>query len=136
MAAPQPVPWRTIVATVAVVGGALLGVVLVVHLARIIAWLVVAGFFAVILSPGVDWLERRFRLRRGLATAIVFISVLLLLALMLWAFITPVVHEVQKFIDDLPRIVSDARHGKGPIGDIVKRYDLDKKLDENQDKIR
>ena len=136
MAARQRVPWRTIIASVAVVGAALLSVVLVVHLARIIAWLVVAGFFAVILSPAVDWLERRAHLRRGLATAIVIVTVLALFALMLWAFITPVVHGVQKFVDDLPRTVSDARHGKGPIGDIVKRYDLDKKLDQNQDKIR
>jgi predicted PurR-regulated permease PerM len=55
---------------------------------------------------------------------------------MLWAFITPVVRQVNNFVDDLPHYVEDAKSGKGPIGDLVKRYDLDKKVQENQAKIQ
>jgi predicted PurR-regulated permease PerM len=132
----QQVPWRTIFASVAVVAGALLGVVLIQHTARILAWLVVAGFFALVLSPAVDWVEQHLHLRRGLATGLVFTTVLALVVLMLWAFITPVAHQINQFVDDLPHRVEDARNGKGAIGDIVKRYDLDKKIQENQAKIQ
>jgi predicted PurR-regulated permease PerM len=131
----QQVPWRTIFASVAVVAGAFLLVLLLEQLARIIAWLVVAGFFALVLSPAVDWVEHHAHLRRGLATGLVFGTVFSLVVLMLWAFITPVAHQVSQFADNLPSYVADARDGKGPIGDLVKRYDLDKKIKENQDKI-
>src|SRR5437879_2183553 len=132
----QAVPWRTIFASVAVVAGALLALLIVQHTARIIAWLVVAGFFAVVLAPAVDWCEHRLHLRRGLATALVFVLVLVLIALMLWAFITPIARQAQDFADNLPQYVSDARNGKGAIGDLVQRYDLDKKVQENQQKIQ
>ena len=132
----QPVPWRTILASVAVVAGAVLAAVIIQHTARIIAWLVVAGFFAVVLAPAVDWVEQHLHVRRGIATGLVFGTVIALIALMLWAFITPVARQIHDFADNLPRYVSDARHGKGAIGDLVKRYDLDQKVRDNQDKIQ
>jgi predicted PurR-regulated permease PerM len=137
VAPPNPqVPWRTIFASVAVVAGALLLYELVQHTARIIAWLVVAGFFAVVLAPAVDWVEQHLHLRRGLATSAVFGSVLALVVLMLWAFITPIANQVDQFVDDLPRYVEEARNGEGPIGDLVEKYDLDQKIEENQDKFQ
>src|SRR4051812_21601242 len=72
---PQPVPWRTIVATVAIVAASLLAYELVRELGRIIAWLVVAGFVALVLAPAVDWVHHRVHIRRGLATAVVFLTV-------------------------------------------------------------
>jgi predicted PurR-regulated permease PerM len=133
---PRPVPWRTIFASVGTVIVALLGLLLLRELSRIIAWLVVAGFLAVVLAPAVDWCEHRLHLRRGLATSLVFFGGLILLVGMLTAFIVPVAHQVTKFSDQLPHYVEDARKGKGAVGDLVKRYDLDKKVKENQDKIR
>jgi predicted PurR-regulated permease PerM len=132
----QQVPWRTIFASVAVVGGLLLTIVLVQHTARIIAWTVVAGFFALVLAPAVDWIQTRTRMRRGLATTIVFGGVLVLLLLMLVAFIAPIATQVDQFVDELPQYVEDARDGKGAIGDLVERYDLDQKIEENQDKFQ
>lgn len=130
------VPWRTIVATVAVVAGTILAYFVLRELSRVIAWLVVAGFFAVVLAPAVDWCQQRFRLRRALATSLVFISGLLLLSGMLAAFIIPIVNQVDTFIDDLPEYVEEAREGEGPVGDLVTRFDLDEWIDENQDKLQ
>jgi predicted PurR-regulated permease PerM len=130
----QPVPWRTIIASVAVVFGALLLVVLIRELSRIIAWVISAGFVAVVLAPAVDWLQRRTRMRRGLATGLVFFTVVILFFAMMAAFITPVVKQVDNFIQALPHSIEDAKHGRGPVGDLIKRYDLDKKIQENQDK--
>jgi predicted PurR-regulated permease PerM len=123
-------------AAAGVVAAGLVAYVLIRETARIIAWLVVAGFFAMVLAPAVDFVEHRTHVHRGLATAIVFFTGLLLLTAMLWAFITPIVHQVNNFLDDLPRYIRDAKHGKGPLGDIIKRYDLDKRYAENQDRIQ
>jgi predicted PurR-regulated permease PerM len=134
--APERVPWRTIFASVGTVLLALLVVFLVRELSRILAWLVVAGFFALVLAPAVDVVQRRFRMRRGLATSVVFFAVLALVLAMLTAFIVPVAHQVTKFSDQLPHYIEDAKDGKGAVGDLIEKYDLDKKVEENQDKIR
>jgi predicted PurR-regulated permease PerM len=131
-----PVPWRTILASVAVVGGTFLAVIVLREVARIITWLVVAGFFAVVLAPAVDWVQLHLKVRRGVATGLVFVTVVAVIAAMLWAFITPVVHQVSDFTDSLPHYVEDAKNGRGAIGDLVKRYELDKKIEDNQEKIQ
>jgi len=131
-----PVPWRTIWATIASVLAALGALVLLQQLTRILAWLVVAVFFAVVLNPAVDLLERRARVRRGLGTALVMVVGLGLLGGMLYAFIAPLVDQGQNFADDLPGYVEDARSGQGTIGELVERYDLEEWVDENQDKLR
>ena len=48
--ASPPVPWRTIFATVAVVVGTIGAFLLLMELSRIIAWLVVAVFFTVVVG--------------------------------------------------------------------------------------
>jgi predicted PurR-regulated permease PerM len=134
--APQPVPWRTIFATVAVVVGTILTFLLLRELSRIIAWLVVAGFFTVVLAPAVDLAQQRLHIRRALATALVFITGVLLVSGMLYLFIRPVVEQASSFIDELPDRVDEARDGRGPVGGLVERFKLDKYLDENQDRIQ
>ena len=131
----RPVPVRTILATIGLVLATVLSLWLFVRLARIEALLVVAAFFAVVLSPAVELVQRRLHVRRGFAVAIVFLVVFGLLGAMLYAFISPLVDQGQKFADDYPRLVREAKAGKGPVGGIVKRYKLDDKLDENRQKI-
>ena len=131
-----PIPWRTIFATIGVVTALLAVYALLQETARILAWLVVAGFFALVLAPAVDFVQQRIRVRRGIATTIVFFTGLLLLTAMLWAFIAPIVNQVNDFVDDLPTSVRDAREDEGLIGDLIRRYDLDERLEENQDRIQ
>ncbi|MEA3056130.1 MAG: hypothetical protein QOD30_1562, partial [Actinomycetota bacterium] len=130
------VPWRTILASVFVVAVAYLGFQLLRELTRIIAWLFVAGFLAIVLTPAVDLLQRRFRLRRGLATAIVFVTGLLLIGGMLYAFVRPVVDQISSFVDSLPKLVDDAQHGRGWVGHLVDRYNLDNWVEENRDRLQ
>jgi predicted PurR-regulated permease PerM len=134
-AAPSPVPVRTIVATIALVLVTLAGLLLLRELARIVAWVVVAAFFAVVLTPAVDLLEHKGKVRRGIATTLVFLTGLALLVAMLYAFIRPLVDQVQQFVDDLPSYVDDAQQGRGWIGELVDRYDLQDYVQENQDRI-
>lgn len=132
----RPVPWRTILATLLVVAVSYGTFLLLKELTRVIAWLVSAGFFAMVLAPAVDGLQHRFRLRRGLATAIVFVAGLTALVGMLYVFIRPVVDQASAFVDDLPGLVDDAQAGRGPVGDLVDRYNLDDYLQQNQDRLQ
>jgi predicted PurR-regulated permease PerM len=130
------VPWRTIWATIFAVLVTLVGLLLVRELSRIIAFLIVALFFAVVLTPPIDILVNRGHMRRGLATLIVFLIGVGILAALLYAFISPLVREGQKFADALPGFVDDAEAGRGPVGRVVKRFNIDKYIRENRDKLR
>jgi len=134
-AKPAQVPWRVIFATIFAVLVVGVSILLLVKLTRVIGLLVVAGFFAVILGPPVDLLERRAKVRRGISTALVFLTALGLLAGMIYAFIRPIVDQTQKFVDDLPGYVDDAKAGRGTIGHLVKRYKIDDYVSRNQERF-
>lgn len=134
--AQQPVPWRTIFAVVAVVVGTIATWWLFSHLTRIITWVLIAVFFAIILAPSVDWLVNRGRVRRGVATTLVFFVGVGALAGMLYLFIRPIVDQSQEFADNFPTYVQDAKAGRGPVGGIVKRYELDQWIEENQGQLK
>ena len=137
--APSPsshVPWRVIFASIFAVLVVFIGLVLLSRLARIVGLVVIAGFIAVILGPPVHFLERRAHLRRGLATILVFLTAMGVVAAMLYAFIRPIVDQVQEFADDLPGYVDDAKAGRGSIGKLVQRYDVDEYIERNQKQWR
>ena len=74
-------------------------------------------------------------MRRGLATAVVFLAGLVVLAGLVYAFVKPLVVQGQKFSDDFPTLVDDAEKGKGPVGELVKKYDLQDWVREHRDQI-
>ncbi|HUP86495.1 MAG TPA: AI-2E family transporter [Acidimicrobiales bacterium] len=127
----RPVPVRTILATIGLVLATLILLVVLQKLSHIIGLLVVAGFFAILLTPAVDWLERR-GMRRSMATLIVFLLGLASFGGMLAAFIQPIVREVNGFIDDFPRFVENSKNGRGPIGHLVTRFNIDTYIERNQ----
>ncbi len=133
---PRPVPVKTITATIGLVLATFISLYLIVLLARVEAWLVVAAFVAVVLNQPVEFLRRSLHLPRGVSVAVVYLLGVLLVAGLLYAFIRPLVDQVQHFADRFPTYVADARAGKGTVGRLVKKYDLDKKLDENKTKIQ
>lgn len=128
-------PVRTILATIGLVLATALAILVLQRLAKVVTLVVVAGFFAVVLTPAVDFLERR-RLRRSLATIIVFLLGLGLLAGMITAFVRPIAREVNQFVDDLPGYVVDAREGRGAVGRLVQRYNVDGYIQENQERFQ
>jgi predicted PurR-regulated permease PerM len=128
----QPVPVRTMVTAIALVVATYLTLRAIVLLAHIETLLVVAAFFAIVLTPPVDLVRRKLHVSRGLATGIVYILVLALVAAMLYAFIRPLVDQGREFADNLPTYVADAREGRGPIGHLVERYNLDERIRDAQ----
>ncbi len=131
----RPVPVRTILATIGLVLATLVALLLIHRLAHIIGLLVVAGFFAVVLTPAVDFLGRH-GIRRSLATLVVFFVGFGLFGAMLFSFIQPIVREVNQFVDEFPTFVENAKQGRGSIGQLVKRYDVAEYIERNQSRVQ
>src|SRR4051794_14210724 len=108
------------------------GIVLLAHIETL---LVVSAFFAIVLTPVVDIVRKRFHVNRGLATTIVFILGIGMVAGLMYSFIRPLVDQGRQFADNFPTYVSDARQGRGPVGDLVKRYNLDERIKTAQDDL-
>src|SRR3954471_11928083 len=84
---------RSTLTVIGLVMAAGLAVVLVLKLERILTWLLIAAFFPIVLSPAVDFFERRLHFRRGLAAFTVFILGVALFSLMIYAFVRPIVDQ-------------------------------------------
>src|SRR4051812_16132018 len=132
----NPVPVRTIAVTIGMVVATLVALYIVRALARIEALLLIAAFFAVVLTPAVNWVHRHVHLRRALSTLVVYLVLFASVIGMLYLFIRPLVNEVGNFSNDFPRYVTEVRSGKGSIGKLVKRYKLDNWVERNRDKIQ
>ena len=130
------VPWRTIIAVVGVVAVAYIGYQALQKLQTLLTWLVVAGFFAIVLTPLVDFLVYRVKLRRTLAALIVFLLGIATVAGLLYLLIRPIVTEVTSFVNDFPRLVQDAQAGKGTVGHLVKKYNLVEQAKKYAPKVR
>lgn len=134
-ASERPVPWRTIFA---VIGSVVITIALykvVLQVSRVLIWMIIAAFFAVVLSPPIDFLERRCRIRRGIGTLLVFFLGFGALSALVYSFVTPIVDQSQQLVDNFPRYLEDAKAGRGPLGGVVKRYNLDERLENRQDDI-
>lgn len=131
----HPVPVRTILVTIGLVLATVVALYLIRLLAHIEALLLISAFFAIVITPAVDVVRRRLHVRRGMATTLVFLLGVGLIVGMLYAFITPLVDQTQKAIDEFPTYLSEAREGRGPLGDLVTRFELDRRYEENKGKI-
>jgi predicted PurR-regulated permease PerM len=121
---------------VVVVGTALLVWRLVVSLATVLGLVAVAAFFTVVLVPAVDAFQHRFRLRRGLATTIVFLMGLAAFGALGYAFAKPVYEASSSFTKDLPETIEDAENGRGDIGRWLDDIGAQDWAKENLPKIR
>jgi predicted PurR-regulated permease PerM len=130
------VPVRTIAATIAMVLLTAAVLLLGWEVRRVLTWIVVAALLAIILGPLVDITQRRLHLHRALATLLVFLVTLIALAGILTMFIRPLANEGPQFIDRVPSYVEQARTGRGPVGRLVQRYNLDEYLQRNQARLR
>src|SRR5438270_10487412 len=83
------VPVRQVLGIIGLVLAAALAVEMVITLERIISWLAIAGFFAVVLTPPVNFLQRRLPFPRALATLVVFLIGIVIVAGAIYSFVRP-----------------------------------------------
>ena len=129
------VPWKTIIGTVGVVVGTYALLVLILATVRIIAWVAVAGFFAIVLAPLVRRVQRHTGDRRTVATGLVVFSTLFMLIGILALFIMPVRSQLVNILTDLPGTVHQAAQGRGPVGNIVKKLHIENYIKSNEGEL-
>ncbi|MGH3408705.1 MAG: AI-2E family transporter [Streptosporangiaceae bacterium] len=134
-AARRGIPLPTILITVLVVALAYLAGKVIYRLRDIILLMVVAGFIALLLNPLVVALQRWKVKRRGLAVAVVTFWGLVVFAGLALAFGLPLANGVADLAHALPSYVSQAEHGRGWIGHLVRRYHVQHWVSTNAPKL-
>jgi predicted PurR-regulated permease PerM len=136
--APSSGTVRTILTAIGLLLATALLLYVVLQTLQVLTWIVVAAFFAVALYPVVGWVERRLLggRRRPLATLLVFVVIVLLLAAIGTLFVVPLAQEGTKFAGQLPQLVDDARAGRGPVGNLLERTHALTYVQDNQDRIK
>ncbi|MGI3779842.1 MAG: AI-2E family transporter, partial [Janthinobacterium lividum] len=116
------VPVRTILATIGLVLATAVALLLLYKVQLVLVWIVVALFFTVALYPVTGWVERKIaRGHRTLATILVFLVLVLVVAGLVTAFAVPLATEGASFATQLPQLITDARAGQGPVGRLLER---------------
>jgi predicted PurR-regulated permease PerM len=104
---------------------------------QVLTWIMIAVFFAVALHPAVNWVQRRVAFgRRWLATLLVFLVAFAFVAGLVTLFVVPLVREGTQVVADFPKIVEDARSGRGPVGGLIERFNLLEYAENNADRFR
>jgi predicted PurR-regulated permease PerM len=114
--------------TVLVVIGLLIAVAAILKILwisrHVVAWIFIAMFLALALNPAVDLLERRLGNRRGLATGIVFVAAIVVIAGIGALFVPTLVHQVNEFANKVPDYLHDLTKGRGRLGFLQTKYHL------------
>lgn len=126
------VPWKTIIGTVGVVTATYILIITLLAAVRIVTWVAIAGFLAIVLAPLVHRVQQRVGDRRTLATAVVVGSTLFFLVGLLALFVLPVRTQLINVITDLPGTVHQAALGRGPVGKIVQSLNLESYVRHNE----
>jgi predicted PurR-regulated permease PerM len=129
------IPLPTILVTVAVVVGVYVAGKVVYRLRDVILLIIVAGFIALLLNPLVVALQNWRIRRRGLAVAVVTLWALLVFIGLAIAFGYPIANGIGHLANTLPSYVSEAEHGKGWIGHLVRRYHVQTWVRNNEAKL-
>jgi predicted PurR-regulated permease PerM len=121
---------RTILAVIGIVL-AVAATLAVVWIARqVLTWIIVAIFLALALNPAVEFFQRRGVARRGLATGVTFLLTIAALIALGSLFVPTLYEEVRGFGEALPGYVNDVSEGRGPLGRLSERYDLEQRVRE------
>lgn len=85
-----------------------------------------AVFFAVALNPTVIRIRRSLKIkRRGLAIALAFGLLVLIMISIFLVTILPVFNQISEFAEDLPETIEDFKSQDNIIADFINRYNLD-----------
>src|SRR5438552_5928450 len=121
------IPVKKILATIWLVILTLAVLGLLYELRHLFFDLVVATFLAIVLNAPVTWLRRR-GMSRGPALGIVMIVLFMVIGGIGAAIATPLAKEAASVAKHAPSYLSQAEHGRGPIGRLAKRFHLERQL--------
>jgi predicted PurR-regulated permease PerM len=104
------------------------------RLKEIILWILIAAFVALVLNPGVAFLQRH-RLRRGVAVLIVYAVAVVAFFGLLGLFGYPLVNSVTHVATQLPTMVKDVEKGHGWLAHTLQHFGLLKWVQKNAPKL-
>jgi predicted PurR-regulated permease PerM len=125
---------RTILAVDAVVIATWVIYRLIGRLKEIILWILIAAFVALVLNPGVSFLQRH-RVRRGVAVLIVYAVGVVVFFGLLGLFGYPLVNSVTHVATQLPTMVKDVEKGHGWLAHTLQHFGLLKWVQKNAPKL-
>jgi predicted PurR-regulated permease PerM len=99
-------------------------------LRKILLYGVIAFFFTALLAPPTRFLVRRGRMSHGMATAVIFLGGFVVIVGLVYLFTSPLVTAANHFANEIPKLVTQAKHGKGWLGHLVYKLHLQKYLTE------
>ena len=118
-------------ATVLAVLGLTFGFLLLLYITwisrQVLTWVIVSVFLALALNPAVEFFQGR-GLGGGLATAVTFLLTIGAIVALGSLFIPTLVDEGRGFANALPDYVKDVSEGRGPLGELVQRYDVEQRV--------
>ncbi|MGI8774641.1 MAG: AI-2E family transporter [Actinomycetota bacterium] len=124
----EPSPTNgTVARIVLIVAAVSVGLYIVYSLRNVLILIVVAGFLAIGLDPGVRKLEG-LGMKRGQAVAAIFVTAILFIAAFTAAVIPPLVSQVATFATNLPGYVEDLAESNPRIEEWVKENDVAEQL--------
>ena len=115
---------RQVVRIVMTIVSVVLALYLIYRLRTPLTWIFIAGFLAIALSGPVSFLQRR--MRRGAATALVYLGVILIPILIMAALVPPVVEESNNLAQSLPEYA-------GELSEFVEQNDRLRQLEQDYD---
>ncbi len=133
-AAVRSVPLATILATVGVVVGTGLTLLLLWVLRSEVLYVVVATFVAGVLTPPVRYLRGR-GISHGFAATLVFLLGVVAFGGIVYAFTVPLISAVTRFAHEVPTLFQQAEHGRGRIGRILNGLHLQRWVSKNAPKL-
>lgn len=126
------VPWRTIIASIGLVMGSCLTLVVIYLASRVFVWVVVSGFFALVLARPVGFVQHKFHARRSVGVAVVVLVATLVLVGLMTMFVFPLRRQLLATLTDLPGTVRLAASGEGALGKLLVRLGLQDLVRQNQ----
>ncbi len=124
---------HSIVRFIAIVIAALLLVVTIKMSTSTLVLLGTAVFLALVLNAPVRWLSMRMpgknKNKRGLATMISILAIVLALVAFIWAIVPPVARQTTSFAKSAPTLISDTRDQNTAIGRFIQRNNLESQVE-------
>ena len=97
---------------------------------QVLTWTLVAVFLALALNPAVEFFQRRGLKRRGISAAVTFLLAIGAIVALLSLFVPTLVNEARGFANALPGYINDVSAGRGPLGRLADRYEIEARVRE------
>jgi predicted PurR-regulated permease PerM len=120
-------PYRTILTSIWLSIGSLLFLALLFALRRVLFYLVIAAFLALVLDPAVTRVVR-FGLKRGTAILLVSLAAFVVTIGLFAGIVAPLAGQAVQFAARAPQYLKQAETGKGPLAKTARRFHLEGEL--------